>query len=74
MLPFKWRAYAVHRAASPPTHGAVRTATACQGKTLSDGVVVDCARRESGAYPVEEDEWWLHLYVMLPRSTSLDDL
>ena len=41
---------------------------------MSDGVVVDCARRESGSHPLEEDDWWLHLYVMLSRATSLDDV
>ena len=72
--PFKWREYAVHRTGFPLTHGAVRTSTACQGKTLRHGVIVDCARRESGAHPMEEEDWWLHLYVMLSRATSLDDL
>ena len=74
ILPFKWREYAVHRTGFPLTHGAVRTSTACQGKTLRHGVIVDCARRESGAHPMEEEDWWLHLYVMLSRATSLDDL
>ena len=35
--------------------------------------MVDCARRESGPQPLEEDDWWPHLYVMLFRATSLDD-
>ena len=73
-MPFKWRGYAVYRTGFPITHAAVRTSTACQGKTLSDGVVVDCARREQGAHPLEDDDWWLHLYVMLSRATSLDDV
>ena len=74
MMPFKLREFAVHRTAFPITHAAVRTSTACQGKTLSDGVMVDCARRESGPHPLEEDDWWLHLYVMLSRATSLDNV
>ena len=74
LMPFKWRSFAVHRTGFPITHAAVRTSTACQGKTLSDGVVVDCARRETGAHPLEDDDWWLHLYVMLSRATSLDDV
>ena len=71
---FKWRAYTVSRTGFPCTHSRVRTSTACQGKTLRHGVIVDCARRESGAHPMEEEDWWLHLYVMLSRATSLDDL
>ena len=71
---FKWRGYAVRRTGFPLTHAAVRTSTACQGKTMSDGVVVDCARKEQGRHPLEPDDWWLHLYVMLSRATSLDDL
>ena len=26
------------------------------------------------AHPMEEEDWWLYLYVMLSRATSLDDL
>ena len=74
LMAFKWRGFAVYRTGFPITHAAVRTSTACQGKTLSDGVVVDCARREQGAHPLEDDDWWLHLYVMLSRATSLNDL
>ena len=36
--------------------------------------MVDCARRESGPHPMDEEDWWLHMYVMLSRATSLDDL
>ena len=72
--PFTWREFAVHRTAFLMMCAAVRTPTACQGKTLSGGVVVDCARRESGPHPTDEDDWWLHMYVMLSRATSLDDL
>ena len=63
--PFKWREYAVHRTGFSLTHGAVRTSTACQGKTLRHGVIVDCARRESGAHPMEEEEGWL--FIVLQR-------
>ena len=52
----------------------MRTSTACQGKTLPDGVIVDCARRVSGPHPMDEDDWWLHLYVMLSRATALDNV
>ena len=46
----------------------------CQGKTLHAGVVIDCARRETGQHPTDLDDYWLHLYVMLSRATSLKDL
>ena len=38
------------------------------------GVVVDAGRRENGAHPTEEDDYKLHLYVMLSRATRLEDL
>ena len=71
---FKWRGYLVQRAGFPIAHAAVRTSTSCQGTTLPDGVVVDCARREQKPHPMDDDDWWLHLYVMISRATSLDDL
>ena len=72
--PFEWRGYVVQRSGFPLTHAAVRTSTACQGKTMDAGVVVDCGRIETGSHPMKEDNWWLHLYVMLSRATSLEDL
>ena len=38
------------------------------------GVVVDAGRRENGPHPTEDDDYWLHLYVMLSRATRLEDL
>ena len=38
------------------------------------GVIVDAGRRETGAHKTEENDYWLHLYVMLSRATRLDDL
>ena len=35
---------------------------------------MDCGRREGGAHPMGDDDWWLHLYVMVSRATRLDDL
>ena len=35
---------------------------------------MDCGRRVGGAHPMEDDDWWLHLYVMISRATRLDDL
>lgn len=72
--PFKWRDHVVTRVGWPLTHACVRTSTACQGKTLLGGIIVDCGRRVGGAHPTEDDDWWLHLYVMISRATRLDDL
>ena len=38
------------------------------------GVVVDAGRRENDAHKTEIDDYWLHLYVMLSRATTLEDL
>ena len=56
------------------SHGRVITSTACQGKTLHDGVIIDAGRRLGGQNPTREDDFWLHLYVMLSRATDLDDI
>ena len=74
LFPFKWRDYKVVRSGFAITHGNVRTSTACQGQTFEEGVVIDCARRETGQHPTSNDDWWLHLYVMLSRATSLRDI
>ena len=74
MSPFKWRGHVVTRIGIPLTLANARTSTACQGKTLGGGVIVDCARRVGGAHPMGDDDWWLHLYVMMSRATRLDDL
>lgn len=37
---------------------------------MRKGTVVDCARLPE----MDDDNWWLHLYVMFSRVTSLDDL
>merc|ERR1711953_881654 len=50
------------------------TSTACQGRTMRDGVIIDCGRQEGGAHPKEDDDWWLDLFVMLSRATRLEDL
>jgi len=74
LFPFKWREYKVVRSGFAITHGNVRTSTACQGQTFEGGVVIDCARRETGAHPTSDGDWWLHLYVMLSRATGLRDI
>ena len=74
LMPFTWREFKVYRCGFPLTHAMVRTSTACQGKTCELGVVIDCAKRESGANATKPEDYWLHMYVMLSRATSLQDL
>ena len=52
------------------THAAFFTSTGSQGPTLRKGTVVDCARLPE----MDDNNWWLQLYVMFSRVTSLDDL
>ena len=54
----------------PLTHAMVRTAYSCQGLTLDGGIVVDL-RRGGG---LQDDDWWLNIYVMLSRARRLDNL
>ena len=41
---------------------------------MRDGVIIDCGRQEGANHPLEDDDWWLDLYVMLSRATKLEDL
>ena len=54
----------------PLTHGMIRTAYSAQGLTLEGGVVVDL-RRAGG---LQDDDWWLAIYVMLSRARKLESL
>ena len=54
----------------PLTHGMLRTAYSAQGLTLEGGVVVDL-RRAGG---LQEDDWWLAMYVMLSRARKGQNL
>ena len=59
------------------THERFLTSTASQGQTLRAGVTIDCARiepNESGKQGANDDQWWLHLYVMLSRATCMEDM
>eukprot|EP00435_Cladocopium_sp_Y103_P009670 s5712_g2.t1 len=62
--------YTVKRCGFRVAHANFFTSTGSQGLTLRKGTVVDCARLPD----MDDDNWWLHLYVMLSRVTSLDDL
>jgi len=65
-----YRGLAVTRWQFPLTHAMVRTAMSSQGLTFPDGVVADL-RRQGG---MTDDIWWLNVYVMLSRATSLSNL
>ena len=54
----------------PLTHCMVRTAYSCQGLTLDGGVIVDL-RRGGG---LQDDDWWLNIYVMLSRARRLEKI
>ena len=41
---------------------------------MHDGVILDCGRHTSGTHPLDPEDWWLDLYVMLSRATRLDDI
>ena len=75
---FKWppvrHQYKVTRTGWPFSHGRVITTTACQGRTMREGVILDCGRHESGKSGKDDDDWWLDLYVMLSRATRIQDL
>ena len=71
---FAWRGHSVSRTGFALSHARVLTSTACQGRTFRFGVVVDGGRRDGGAHPLSEDDFWLHLYVMLSRATSVADI
>ena len=60
----------IRRCGFRATNAHCLTSTASQGLTLRSGTVVDCGRQKEK----DDDEWWLHLYVMLSRVTSLSDL
>ena len=54
----------------PLLHGMLRNAYSAQGLTLDGGVLVDL-RRAGG---LEDDDWWLAIYIMLTRARKLENL
>ena len=78
-VPFKWRnagkQHSIRRIGYALTHGRFLTSTASQGQTIRTGVTIDCGQDTSIGRPEDrEDNWWLHLYVMLSRATCMDDM
>jgi hypothetical protein len=43
--------HVVTRTGFPFSHGRIITSTACQGRTMHEGVVIDCGRLTEGATP-----------------------
>ena len=69
--PFEFRGtYKVTRTGLPISHADVLTSTACQGRTMKKGVFIDAGDKDAN----DVDNYWLHLYVMLSRATSSDNL
>ena len=67
---FDFRRYKITRTALPISHAKVLTSTACQGRTMPQGVIVDAGYKDSK----DMDNLWLHLYVMLSRATTSKNL
>ena len=67
---FEFRRHKVTRTGIPISHAKVLTSTACQGRTMHEGVMVDAGNKD----PNDLDSLWLHLYVMLSRATTSDNL
>lgn len=60
----------VRRCGFRVTHVNYFTSTGSQGLTLRGGTIIDCARQPE----MDDENWWLHLYVMFSRVTSLADM
>ena len=68
--------YDIRRCGFQATHAQFLTSTASQGQTLRSGVTIDCARLPptGGPRDMDDDVWWLHLYVMFSRPTRMSDM
>ncbi len=75
---FTWRSseqHTVKRTGFALTHANYLTSTASQGQTIRVGLTLDCERlAQVGRQGVSDDQWWLHLYVMFSRATTLEHL
>ena len=54
----------------PLTHAQVRTAMSSQGLTFPRGVLADVRKKGN----MDDDIWWLNIYVMLSRARKLTSL
>ena len=71
---FTWQAssvaHSVTRFGFMLTHAHYLTTTASQGQTIRAKVTIDCARHPG----MDDDTWWLNLYVMFSRVTRMADM
>ena len=57
------------------THAHYLTTASSQGQTIRAAVTMDCARIEQhGKQGMNDDTWWLNLYVMFSRVTRMEDM
>ena len=76
---FTWEAssaaHSVKRFGFMLSHAHYLTTTASQGQTIRAAVTIDCARQApQGRRGINDDTWWLNLYVMFSRSTRMADM
>ena len=75
---FTWRSsgpQVVRRSGFSMTHASYLPSTLSQGQTLRKGVTIDCARDEDAGHTgMDDDVWWLHLYVMFSRATCMRNM
>jgi hypothetical protein len=75
---FEFRGHKVNRTGFHLGHGRAVTSSAAQGRTMKQGVIVDCGQKMRCMPGVDaqtrEDDYWLHMYVMLSRATRSEDL
>jgi hypothetical protein len=72
--PFIFRDHIVVRTGFSFTHGLVIPSTACHGRTLPAGVIIDCAHAEDSSGFRTKDDWWVEVYEMLMCATRLEDV
>ena len=72
--PFCFRGHTVVRTGFSFTHGRVIPSTACHGRTLPAGVIIDCAHAEHPYGFRTKDDWWVEVYEMLMCASRLEDV
>ena len=72
-MAFDYRGHKITRTGFHISHGRVLTSTACQGRTMPLGVIIDAGCKDDRT-EADRDARWLHLYVMLSRATAARDL
>jgi hypothetical protein len=72
--PFPFRGHTVVRTGFSFTHGRVIPSTACHGRTLPEGVIIDCAHAEHPYGITTNDDRWVEVYEMLSCASRLEDV